>query len=135
MNSIASTLADQRHQLLRGSFAAIDTEYKINLGNESKPYTLYAASIVDNNGNIKNRHIMDFQDHLQPEKELAKWIMKEILGYQLTLGWYSKGAKILKDDGTYEGKDSDLKVLDYVCEYYNIPSIITLDRRGIPYLN
>ena len=46
------------------------------------------------------------------------------------LGWYSKGAKILKDDGTYEGKDSDLKVLDYVCEYYNIPSIVTLDRQG-----
>ena len=41
----------------------------------------------------------------------------------------------MKDDGTYEGKDSDLKVLDYVCEYYNIPSIVTLDRRGTPYLN
>lgn len=41
----------------------------------------------------------------------------------------------MKDDGTYEGKDSDLKVLDSVCRYYDIPSIITLDRRGMPYLS
>ena len=110
MNPILSTLANQRHELLRAPFAAIDTEYKINLGNDSKPYTLYAASIVDSNDQIKNRHITDFQGNSQPEKELAQWFMKEILGYQLTLGWYSKGAKVLKDDGTYEGKDSDLKV-------------------------
>ena len=91
MNSIVSTLADQRHQLLRGTFAAIDTEYKINLGNDSKHYTLYGASIVDNNGKIKNRHIMDFQDHSQPEKELAKWFMKEILGYQTYVSVVQQG--------------------------------------------
>lgn len=135
MNAILTSLSNLRHQLLCSPYASIDTEYKINPGNDLKPYTLFAASIVDSMGQIKNRHIMDFQDQSQPEKELAKWLMKEILRYQLTIGWYSKGAKIMKDDGTYEGKDSDLKVLDYVCRYYNIPSIITLDRRGTPYVN
>ena len=35
---------------------------------------------------------------------------------------------------TYEGKDSDLKVLDSVCKYYDIPSIIGFDRSGVPYV-
>ena len=34
------------------------------------------TSIVDSKGQIKNRHIMDFQDRSLPEKELAKWLMK-----------------------------------------------------------
>jgi DNA polymerase, archaea type len=33
-----------------------------------------------------------------------------------------------------KGSDSDLKVIDEVCKYYNIPSIIGFDKRGIPYI-
>jgi DNA polymerase elongation subunit (family B) len=117
-----------------GYYAAIDTEYKINYDNKLKPYTIYAASIVDSNSGIKNKHIMDFQEYTQPEKELAKWLMEEILKYNLTIGWYSKGVRLQKDDGSYEGKDSDLKVLDSVCKYYDIPSIIGFDKRGVPYV-
>ncbi len=85
-------------------------------------------------GKIENRHILDFQDHPQPEKELVKWLMSEILNYELTVGWYSKGVRILKEDGSIEGKDSDLKIIDLVCKYYDIPSIIAFDRRGVPYV-
>ena len=92
-----------------------------------------AASVVDSNEGIKARHITDFQSP-EPEKELVKWFIQEILQYQLTIGWYSKGVRIQNDDGTWKGKDSDLKVLDTVCKYYNIPSIIIFDRRGNPYV-
>jgi DNA polymerase elongation subunit (family B) len=92
------------------------------------------VSIVDSHSNIKNKHITDFQNSTQPEKELVKWLMEEILKYKLTIGWYSKGVRLQKDDGSYEGKDSDLKVLDSVCRYYDIPSIVSFDKRGVPYV-
>jgi hypothetical protein len=61
--------------------------------------------------------------------------MNQILQYKLTLGWYvSKGIKLLKDDGSFTGRDSDLKVMDEACRYYNIPSIIAFDKRGVPYV-
>ena len=134
MNSILSTLPNLRNGLLKGPYAAIDTEYKINYENKLKPYTMYAASIVDSNTDIKNKHITDFHGYSQPEKELVKWLMEEILKYRLTIGWYSKGIRLQRDDGSYEGKDSDLKVLDSVCKYYDIPSIVGFDRRGVPYV-
>lgn len=52
----------------------------------------------------------------------------------LTLGWYSKGVKLKRANGTIEGKDSDLKVIDSVCSYYDIPSIIGFNQIGIPYV-
>lgn len=134
MNTILSTVLNSRHQLLKGLYGSIDTEFKINLENQSKPYTIYAASIVASDGKIENRHIIDFQDQSQPEKELVKWLTREILKYELTIGWYSKGVRLVNEDGSVEGKDSDLKVLDSVCKYYNIPSIIAFDRGGIPYI-
>lgn len=33
-----------------------------------------------------------------------------------------------------EGRDSDLKIIDQACQYYNIPSIIGFDKRGVPYV-
>lgn len=90
---------------------------------------------MDSDGEIQVKHIMDFQNYPQPEKELVKWFMHEILKYKLTIGWYSKGVRIQKDDGTYEGKDSDLKVLDSVCKFYKISSVIKFDRRGVPYVS
>ena len=53
---------------------------------------------------------------------------------QLTIGWYSKGIRLQKEDGTFSGKDSDLKIIDDVCRYYNIPSIIGFDKGGIPFV-
>ena len=60
--------------------------------------------------------------------------MSDILKYKLTIGWYSKGVRLQKEDGAYTGKDSDLKIIDQACQYYNIPSIIGFDRRGVPYI-
>jgi DNA polymerase I len=133
MTPILSTVTNLRNELLKGTYAAIDTEFKVNSENESKPFTLYAASIVDSKGNKEARHISDFQ-HPEPEMQLLKWLMHEMLKYELTIGWYSKGVRVQKDDGSYEGKDSDLKVIDTICRYYDIPSFVRFDMRGIPYV-
>ena len=130
MSSNLASLVDVRNNLLKTSFGAIDTEFKINYENKLKPYTLFAALLADNEGKIQNRHILDYQSYQHPEKELVVWLMEEILKYPLTLGWYSKGVRLQKSDGTFEGKDSDLKVIDSVCRYYNIPSIILFDKKG-----
>ncbi len=61
--------------------------------------------------------------------------MTEILKYRLTIGWYSKGVRLQdKETGAFSGKDSDLKVIDSICKYYDIPSIIGFDKRGVPYV-
>jgi hypothetical protein len=146
MNSAASTISNglgsdnpttsssQRNELLCGTYAAIDTEYRINENSNVKPYSIFAVAIVDSIGNIKVKHESDFANNHYPEKELVKWAMSEILQYKLTIGWYSKGVKLQNEDGTLSGKDSDLKIIDDVCQYYNIPSIIGFDQREIPYV-
>src|SRR6185437_13781516 len=60
--------------------------------------------------------------------------MFEILQYKLTIGWYSKGIGLRKEDGSFSGKDSDLKIIDDTCKFYNIPSIVGFDKRGVPYV-
>lgn len=132
MNTILHT--QSRNELLRsGLYAAIDTEYR-QTNNKSKQYELFAAAIFDNNGNVKAAHELDFITSRNPEKSLVIWIMNQILQYKLTMGWYSKGVKLRKYDGSFTGRDSDLKVIDDACRYYNIPSIIAFDKRGIPYV-
>jgi DNA polymerase elongation subunit (family B) len=123
-----------RNELLRsGSYAAIDTEYR-QTNNKTRQYELFAAALVDSKGNVKAANEIDFATSRNPEKDLVIWIMNQILQYKLTLGWYSKGVKLAKDDGSFTGRDSDLKVIDDTCRYYNIPSIIAFDKRGIPYV-
>src|SRR3954453_13906481 len=108
----------QRNELLNQPYAAIDTEYRKN----ENRYSIFAVAIVDSLGNIKVKHESDFSRYPQSEKELVKWAMNEILEYKLTIGWYSKGARIQKEDGSFAGKDSDLKIIDDACKFYNIPS-------------
>jgi DNA polymerase I len=120
----------QRNELLCQPYAAIDTEYRKN-GNR---YSIFAVAIVDSLGNIKVKHELDFYEYPRPEKEIVKWTMSEILQYKLTIGWYSKGVRLKKDDGSYSGKNSDLKIMDDACRFYNIPSIIGFDKRGVPYI-
>jgi hypothetical protein len=61
--------------------------------------------------------------------------MQQILQYRLTLGWYSKGVRRKNEEtGKMEGRDSDLKIIDDTCKYYDIPSIIDFDSRGVPYV-
>lgn len=132
MNTLLQTKL--RNELLRsGPYAAIDTEYR-QTDNRSKRYELFAAAIVDSNGNVKAAHELDFTTSKNPEKELVIWFINQILKYKLTLGWYSKGVKLRKEDGSFTGRDSDLKVIDDACRYYNIPSIIAIDKRGVPYV-
>jgi len=80
----------QRNELLMQPYAALDLEYRYDENNSQKPYSIFAAAIVDNLGNIKAKHELEFVNHLQPEKELVKWIMSEILQYMLTIGWNTK---------------------------------------------
>ena len=128
----------QRNELLIQPYATFDLEFRYDENNSQKPYTIFAAAIVDSLGNIKTKHELDFASELQPEKELVNWIMSEILKYRLTIGWYTKGIrfKIIDKKGRerYSGKDSDLKIIDNVCKYHNIPSIIRFDKRGVPYI-
>ncbi len=131
MNSTPGTIQVSRNWLLAKQYAAIDTEFEINYENKSKPFTLFAASIVDSLGRSQARHVSDFHTSY-PEKELVIWLMGQIVSFRLTMGWYSKGVKIEREDGTVEGKDSDLKVIDSLCKYYDIPSIIEFNLVGIP---
>src|SRR4051794_10396136 len=102
-----SSKESQRNELLNQPYAAVDTEYR-KIG---KRYSIFAVAIVDSLGNIKVKHDSDFCGYPQPEKELVKWAMNEILQYKLTIGWYSKGVRLRKEDGSYTGKDSDLKIM------------------------
>jgi DNA polymerase, archaea type len=120
----------KRNELLSQPYASIDTEYRKN-GNR---YSIFAVAIVDSLGNIKVKHESDFCEYPQPERDLVKWAMNEILQYKLTIGWYSKGVRLRKEDGSYTGKNSDLKIIDDACRSYNIPSIIGFDKRGVPYV-
>jgi DNA polymerase I len=122
---------NQINEFLCQPYAAIDTEYRKKEGNR---YSIFAVAIVDSLGNIKVKHDSDFCRYPLPEKELVKWTMSEILQYKLTIGWYSKGARLKKEDGSYTGKDSDLKIIDQACKFYDIPSIIGFDKRDVPYV-
>lgn len=130
-----SYLNSERNELLNGSYAAMDTEFRINEKYTQKPYTIFAVAIVDSLGNIRAKHESDFAVYPTPEKELVKWIMLQILQYKLTIGWYTKGVQRKNEEtGKMEGKDSDLRIIDLVCKYYNIPSIIRYDKREVPYI-
>jgi DNA polymerase, archaea type len=134
--AISQEYISHRNVLLNDIYAAIDIEYRVNENESSnlKPYTIFAVALVDSVGNVKTKHESDFADCQYPEKELVQWAMFDILKYRLTIGWYSKGVRLQKEDGTFSGKDSDLKIIDQACQYYNIPSIIGFDKRGIPYV-
>ena len=123
-----------RNELLVDNYAAIDTEY-IQTNNPKKPFDLVAVAFVNSQGRIKAKHVSDFDRYPEPEQALVEWTMTELLKYRLTIGWYSKGVRVQnKETGSFAGKDSDLKVIDSVCRYYDIPSIIRFDKRGVPYL-
>jgi hypothetical protein len=134
--AISQGYISHRNELLNDVYAAIDVEYRVNENdrNNLKPYTIFAVAIVDSLDIVKVRHESDFANCQYPEKELVKWTMSEVLKYRFTIGWYSKGVRLQKEDGTFSGRDSDLKIIDQACQYYNIPSIIGYDRRGIPYV-
>ena len=122
-----------KNELLDDKYAAIDTEY-LQTSNLEKPFDLIAVSFVNSQGIIKSKHVSDFE-FPKPEKALVEWTMTEFLKYKLTIGWYSKGVRLQnKETGAFSGKDSDLKVIDYICKYYNIPSIIGFDKIGVPYV-
>ncbi len=126
--------ASHRNELLTYTYASIDIEFRFDQNNSDKPYSIFAVAIVDSLGNTKVRHESHFVNYQYPEKELVLWLISEILRYRLTIRWYSKGVRIQKEDGTFTGKDSDLKIIDDVCQHYNIPSIIGFDKRGVPYV-
>jgi DNA polymerase, archaea type len=134
--AISQEYRSHRSELLNDVYAAIDVEYRVNENDSSnlKPYTIFAVAIVNSLDIVKVKHESDFANCQYPEKELVKWAMSEILKYRLTIGWYSKGVRLQNEDGTFSGKDSDLKIIDQACQYYNIPSIIGYDRSGIPYV-
>ena len=141
MNTLQSTIgsllrdhSNTRNELVSHNYAAIDTEY-IQTNNSEKPFDLRAVAFVNSQGIIKSKHVSDFNNYPKSEQALVEWTMSEILKYRLTIGWYSKGVRLQdKESGAFSGKDSDLKVIDSICKYYDIPSIIGFDKRGVPYV-
>ena len=133
-DNVFQNINSTRNELLIENYAAFDTEY-IHTNNKEKPFDLIAVSIVDNKGHVKPKHVSDFNSNRLQEHDLVEWTMSELLKFKLTMGWYSKGVRLQnKKTGAFHGKDSDLKVIDSVCRYYDIPSIIDFDKRGIPYI-
>jgi hypothetical protein len=99
--SVNKTSTSHRNELRNGVFAAIDIEYyknDSNSGDQKPPYTIFAVSIVDSIGNVKAKHIFDFADEELPEKALVEWTMREILKYNLTIGWYTRGVEITDEE-------------------------------------
>src|SRR5918995_2346393 len=98
--AISQEYVSNRNELLNDIYAAIDVEYRVNENDTSnlKPYTIFAISIVDSLGNLEVKHELDFANCQHPEKELVQWAMSEILKYRLTIGWYSKGVRLQKED-------------------------------------
>ena len=47
-NVTSLTQTNCRNELLTNAYAPIDTEYRFDSNNQAKPYTLFAAAIVDN---------------------------------------------------------------------------------------
>ena len=134
VNSLQQPQGNTRNELLSHNYAAIDTEY-VQTNNPNKPFYLIAVAFVNSQGISKAKHVSDFGRYPKPEQALVEWTMNEILQYRLTIGWYSKGVRLQdKETGAFSGKDSDLKVIDSVCKYYDIPSIIEFDKRGVPYV-
>ena len=134
VNSLQQPQGNTRNELLSHNYATIDTEY-VQTNNPNKPFYLIAVAFVNSQGISKAKHVSDFNRYPKPELALVEWTMTEILKYRLTIGWYSKGVRLQnKETGTFSGRDSDLKVIDSVCKYYDIPSIIGFDKRGIPYV-
>ena len=135
LNSTCDLQQDKRkNELLDDIYAAIDTEY-IQSSNPVKLFDLIAVAFVNSQKIIKAKHISDFNKYPKPELALVEWTMTELLKYRLTIGWYSKGVRLQNEEsGAFSGKDSDLKVIDTVCRYYDIPSIIRFDKRGVPYV-
>ena len=133
-NSLQQPQCNTRNELFSHNYAAIDTEY-IQTDNPNKPFYLITVAFVNSQGISKAKHVSDFNKYPKPEQALVEWTMTEILKYGLTMGWYSKGVRLQnKETGTFSGRDSDLKVIDSLCKYYDIPSIIAFDKRGIPYI-
>ena len=127
----------KRFPLLSLPYASFDFEYQ----KFKKRNVIFAVSFVDNLGNAQTRHISDFVLAIPkyPELGLVQWTNYQLLQYPLTFGWYSKGVRRQEmDEQTgawyYKGKDSDLKILDGVCQHYNYPSVIKFTKRGTPYV-
>jgi hypothetical protein len=92
-SSILTNQLATRNELLNGCYAATDTEY-IQTSNQEKPFDLIAVALADSKGNIKAKHVSDFDNYPKPEQTLVQWTMTEILKYRLTIGWYSKGVRL-----------------------------------------
>jgi hypothetical protein len=100
VSTSVSKTSRYRNELLNDVFAAIDIEYYKNDSNsdQKSPYTIFAVSIVDSLGNVKTKHIFDFANEELPEKALVEWTMHEILRYNLTIGWYTKGVETIDEE-------------------------------------
>ena len=113
------TWSGQRYQNLRGN------------------QFIKAASFVDSNGCKKAFLIEDYQTTFGQKAEYA--LLLEIINCltdnQFSFGWYSKGFEKYNDEKCrFEGKNSDLVILDKRLKANRIRSIVGFNRFGIPYI-
>jgi hypothetical protein len=123
-------------QLLPFPFVCFDLEWQTipdPRGNE----IINAASFVDSNGLKKVLLIEDYQTTFGQKAEYA--LLLEIINcltnYPFSFGWYSKGFEKYNDEKCrFEGKNSDLVILDKRLKANRIRSIVGFNRFGIPYI-
>jgi DNA polymerase, archaea type len=121
---------------LPSDYVAFDFEWSSSPVESGNTYTqIVAAAFVDTHVNSKVLHISNFPNAENPEHELLVAINKELLKYDLSIGWYSTGvAKYHEDTQEYlDGVDSDLAILHNRCLANDIDPIIDFNNAGIPY--
>jgi hypothetical protein len=120
------------NSLVRNS-CSIDLEWIPYSGEYSHEKTrLVAAAFCNHLGTKLILHILNFEKHPDPEKQLILAILRYLDKFRLTFGWYTTGlAKYDVKTGEYMGgKDSDFFILDKRCQYHNIQSPVNYSQSG-----
>jgi hypothetical protein len=122
--------------LIASSPSSDDKEKRFREDVNTPTNKITATSFVDSQGNSKAIHISDYSNSDSHEYELLADIIKELLKYDCSLGWYSTGVAICHEDTQeyLDGVDSDLAVLHSRCLANGVDSIIDFNNAGIPYI-
>ena len=131
VKQVGENVVEKTPTFFKNNYCALDFEYNSNPDCFGR-YPITWFSLVDGTGYNHVRSIKDFTGYQQPEKELVRDAINQIMKYDVSYGWYSTGYRNKK---TGRGKDSDLKILnDAIFEYgFTDNRIVEVDNE-YPYL-
>jgi DNA polymerase I len=124
-------------QKLPLEFVCFDFEWKPLPEDAKGNQPFRAASFVDSNGLKKVFLIQDYEKTfgIKSEYALLLEIINFLAKYEYSFGWYSKGFESYNDQKKrIEGRNSDLVMLDKRLKANGIPSIVSFNRFGTPYI-